>query len=99
MPSVARATEDTALGRGIALFVTEFGATAADGGRDGVVCAAKAASWFDWMAANGISGSAWKLDACSDSSCILAMGTPTDGGFADQWLSGHGPLVRDWIQQ
>ena len=99
MPSVARATGDTALGRGIALFVTEFGATAADGGRDGVVCAAKAASWFDWMAANGISGSAWKLDACSDSSCILAMGAPTDGGFTDQWLSGHGPLVRDWIQQ
>jgi hypothetical protein len=94
-----RATGDTALAQGIALFVTEFGATAADGGRDGVVCADEAARWFDWMALNGVSGSAWKLDACSDSSCILGEGAPTDGGFTDQWLNGHGPHVRDWIQQ
>jgi hypothetical protein len=94
-----RAIGDTALGRGIALFVTEFGATAANGGTDGVVCAEEAKLWFDWMAQNQVSAAAWKLDACTDSSCILLGGAPVEGGFADQWLHGHGPLVRDWIRQ
>jgi endoglucanase len=94
-----RATGDTALGQGMALFVTEFGATAADGGRDGLVCADEATSWFDWMAQNDISGTAWKLDACTDSSCILLGGASADGGFTDQWLHGHGQLVRDWIKR
>jgi hypothetical protein len=94
-----RETGDTALAQGIALFVTEFGATAADGGLDGLVCADEAARWFDWMAQSGISGTAWRLDACADSSCILLGGAPIDGGFTDQWLHGHGQLVRDWIKQ
>jgi endoglucanase len=94
-----RETGDTALAQGIALFVTEFGATAADGGLDGLVCADEAARWFEWMAQNNISGTAWKLDTCADSSCILLGGAPTDGGFTDQWLHGHGQLVRDWIKQ
>jgi hypothetical protein len=94
-----RETGDAALAQGIALFVTEFGATAADGGLDGLVCADEAARWFDWMARNGISATAWKLDACADSSCVLLGGAAVDGGFTDQWLHGHGQLVRDWIKQ
>ena len=84
-----------ALSRGLPLFVTEWGATHADGGTDGRVCLSEGQRWHDWMNANGIGWAAWKLDGCSDSSCILRRGAPANGGWTDSWLQGHGPFVRD----
>jgi len=107
-----------AMARGLALFVTEFGATPADGGvvanNMNLICAGEANSWFDFMAVNGISGAAWKLDQCTDSSCILASTAPVDGPWTDDQLTndttgtavvggvqggGHGQLIVNWIRQ
>lgn len=86
----------TALSRGLPLFVTEWGATHADGGLDGRVCLDEAQRWLDWMAGAGISWAAWKLDDCEpDSSCLLRPGAPINGGWTDNWLRGHGAFVRD----
>jgi hypothetical protein len=90
---------NTARSKGLALFVTEWGATHADGGLDGRVCLDEAQRWHDWMNANGIGWAAWKLDDCSDSSCILRPGAPAGGGWTDTWLHGHGPFVRDRMRQ
>jgi endoglucanase len=80
-----------ALGRGIALFVTEFGSTPADGGvinsGDPFVCEDEARSWFAWMADHHISGAAWKLDQCTDTSCILTADAPLDGPWTDNFLT------------
>ena len=80
-----------ALSRGIALFITEFGATPADGGTpgngDNIVCEDEANSWFSWMATNNISGAAWKLDQCADTSCILTFSAPIDGPWTDDLLT------------
>ncbi len=84
-----------ALAKGLPLFVTEWGATNSDGGIDGQLCLTDAQLWHDWMKSKGISWTAWKLDGCTDSSCILKQGAPADGPFADNWLNGHGPFVRD----
>jgi endoglucanase len=79
-----------ALQRGIALFVTEFGATPADGGvvnrGDPFVCEAEANNWFAWMAQNNISGASWKLDQGSDTSNILTD-APLDGPWTDNFLT------------
>jgi len=108
-----------AIGAGAALFITEFGATPADGGvassSNNIVCAAETMNWFDFMATNNISGLAWKLDQCTDSSCILASGAPADGPWTDDLLTasppgvaavggsvkggGQGQFVVDWIRQ
>lgn len=81
---------------GLALFVTEWGATDADGGLDGVVCEAEARTWHDWLDETGISWTAWKLDGCSDSSCMFVDQTaPVDGGWTSEWLNGHAPIVID----
>jgi endoglucanase len=91
---------NSAMARGVALFVTEWGATAADGGLDGEVCQVKAQAFLDWMEPNGISWSAWKLDNCSpDSSCLLAVGAPLDGGWTDEYIHGHGLYVRARMQE
>lgn len=81
----------TALGLGLPIFITEFGATPADGGvvksGDPYVCEAEANSWFTWMAQNNISGVAWKLDTCSDTSCILGANATPSGPWTDDALT------------
>jgi hypothetical protein len=97
--------------------VTEFGATYSDGGLAGkdhdYVCEDEANLWFAWMAQNNISGVAWKLDACSDASCILGSNAPLNGPWPDSVLStdaggavlgggirgGHGVFVVNWLRQ
>jgi len=80
-----------ALSMGLPLFITEFGATPADGGvvrsGDPYVCEDEANSWFAWMAQNGISGASWKLDQCTDTSCILTADAPVDGPWTDDVLT------------
>ena len=91
---------NTAIAHGVALFVTEWAATASDGGLDGKVCQVQAQAWHDWMKPHGISWAAWKLDNCvPDSSCILSEDAPLDGGWTGQYLHGHGLYVRARMQE
>jgi endoglucanase len=87
-----RAKGDTAIRAGLALFITEWGASNADGGLDGKVCAPEAQTWLDWAKANGISWTAWKLSTGTDSTNLLAAGAPVSGGW-DNYLHGHASLV------
>jgi endoglucanase len=82
--------------RQLPIFVTEWGATAANGGTDpnGDVCQDEAQLWHDFMNQEGISWAAWKLDDCNDLSCLLRPSAPRIGGWTDEWLNGHGPFVR-----
>jgi endoglucanase len=81
----------TALMAGSPLVVTEFGSTPADGGvvsrGDPFVCEDETRTWFSWMATNQISGAAWKLDQCTDTSCLLTAAAPVDGPWTDDVLS------------
>ncbi len=107
-----------AISLGLPLFVTEFGATPADGGvvksGDNDVCEGETSTWFSWMAQNNISGASWKLDQCTDSSCILTADAPVDGPWSDNFLTsdtggtpidggekggGHGLFVVNWMRQ
>jgi endoglucanase len=91
---------DVALSRGVALFVTEFGATHADGGLDGNLCLDAAQQWDDWLRAHRISWTAWKLDNCTpDSTCLLSWDAPLEGGWTSQYLHGHALFVRGRMQQ
>lgn len=94
-----RQKADVALSRGLALFVTEWGATTADGGLNGDVCLEDAQTWDDWTTLHHISWAAWKLDGCDDSSCLLQTGAPVDGGWTDEYLHGHGAFVRGRMQK
>ncbi|MCX4240317.1 glycoside hydrolase family 5 protein [Paraliomyxa miuraensis] len=88
-----------ALGDGAALFVTEWGATHADGGLDGEVCLEEATAWHEWMNENHVGWTAWKLDDCGrDSSCLLQPDAPLSGGWTSEYLFGHAPFVRARMQ-
>jgi endoglucanase len=90
---------DTALAAGLPIFVTEWGATNADGGVTGTLCLDEAQLWHDWMNRNGISWAAWKLDDCRDLTCYFKTGAPVAGGWTDSQLNGHAPFVRDRMRE
>jgi endoglucanase len=109
---------NTALTMGLPLFITEFGATPSDGGvvksGDNYVCEPETNVWFSWMAQHNISGASWKLDQCTDSSCILTSDAPVDGPWTDNYLTqdtggtpvdggekggGHGQFIVNWIRE
>jgi len=96
-----RAQAQYARERQLAIFVTEWGATKADGGTDpaGEVCADEAQLWHDFMNAEGISWTAWKLDDCADLSCLLRASAPRTGAWTDEWLNGHAAFVRARMQE
>ncbi len=76
---------------GVPIFVTEWGATPADGGdKNPIVCEDDADDWFEYIDDMFASWAAWKLDGCDDSSCLITISSPTDGPFE---LAGHGPYV------
>jgi endoglucanase len=95
-----RSEAQTAYDAGLALFVTEWGATPADGGASSpTVCADAAQAWHDWMNERSIGWAAWKLDGCGDSSCLFnSDNAPVDGGWTDQWLNGHAQFVVDRLR-
>lgn len=98
--SQLRARAKQALQAGLPLFVTEWGATHADGGIDGVVCESEAAAWHDWMDENYISWAAWKFDGCTDSTCFFVdRNVPVDGNWSDDQLNGHAPFVIERMKR
>jgi endoglucanase len=103
-----RTKATTAIARGIGLFVTEFGATPANGGvaPDNTVCEAETEAWFSWMADNGVGGTAWKLSNGTDSSHLLTAAAPVEGPWTDNVLTttsgsprGHGLFVVNWMRR
>ena len=58
--SELRAKAQTALDRGIALFVTEWGAVNADG--DGAVNSGETNTWMNFLKSNNISHANWALN-------------------------------------
>lgn len=95
-----RVKAEVAMAKGAALFVTEWGATNADGGLDGLLCLDEAQAWDDWLNAQKISWTAWKLDGCEpDSTCLLTPGAPVDGPWTEKYLHGHATFVRGRMQK
>lgn len=86
--------------RGAPLFVTEWGATDADGGRDGLVCLEPAQEWMDFLKQAGISWAGWKFDNClPDSTCFLTPDAPVNGGWTSEYLQGEGLFLRARMQE
>lgn len=89
----------SALNRGLPLFVTEWGATKADGGTKGEVCQEQSQTWMDFLNPLGISWAAWKFDNCKDSTCFLSADAPLNGGWTSEFLHGEGLFLRARLQE
>ncbi|KQN82953.1 hypothetical protein ASE90_09340 [Sphingomonas sp. Leaf67] len=91
-----RAKADLAMRRGIALFVTEYGTTAANG--DAPIDAAETRIWWEWCARNGVSYLNWSVANKDEASAILKPGTQAVAGWLAGDLTGSGKLVRGHLR-
>ncbi|MBC8081871.1 MAG: cellulase family glycosylhydrolase [Hymenobacter sp.] len=91
-----RAKARTALSRGVALFVTEYGTTEASG--NGYVDAASTQEWMTFMRQNGISHVNWAFNDKAESASVLRPGTNPAGPWSDSYLTTSGTLVKGYIQ-
>lgn len=82
-----------AIEKGIALFVTEFGTTNADG--DGPVYPEETKRWFEFMEQNNLSWCNWSITTKDESSAALLPGTTPSGIDLEENISTSGKLVRN----
>ena len=84
------------MGRGIALFVTEWGTTPASG--LGNADQASTNTWMQFLKANNISHCNWAVaDQAEASASQLVRGASPSGGWTDAQLSASGRLVKGII--
>ena len=86
----------TALNRGVALFVTEYGTTDASG--NGTVNAAATREWWAFLDQNFIGHANWSVADISESSAALVSGASPNGGWAVSQIKPSGILVRDELR-
>lgn len=85
----------TALSRGIALFVTEWGSVDASG--DGAVDTTETNTWLSFLKTNGISHANWSLNDKAEGASALIPGASANGGWTSAQLTTSGTLVRNAI--
>jgi endoglucanase len=81
-----------ALDKGIALMVTEYGTTDANG--NGAVDDEETKRWWTFMDENYLSACNWSVADKNESSSALKPGAATTGGWADHQINPSGLLVR-----
>jgi mono/diheme cytochrome c family protein len=90
-----RAKAQTALDKGLPLFVTEWGAVNADGG--GGVANSETTAWLNFLKTNKISHANWALNDKAEGSSSLVTGASANGGWTSAQLTASGALVKDAI--
>ena len=85
----------TALNRGVALFVTEWGSVNANG--DGAVATAATNDWMNFLRARGISHANWATNDKAEGASALRPGASTSGNWPASQLTASGTLAKQII--
>lgn len=91
-----RSKADYAIGKGLALFVTEFGVCEASG--NGRIDEREAGAWFAWMDRNAISWAAWSLNDKSETTSILTPGASRHGRWTEKEITKSGKIIVQKIR-
>jgi len=84
---------ETALGKGLPVFVSEFGISEASG--NGAVDKQEGNRWISFLNKNKISYVCWNFSNKGESSSLLKSSCTRTSGFADGDLSAEGKWYRD----
>ena len=86
----------TAMNRGVAVFVTEYGTCAADGNGD--IDEIETKNWWDFMERNFISYCNWSIADKVETSAVLQPGASINGGWNTNELTPSGNFVRNHLR-
>jgi endoglucanase len=91
-----RAWCNTALGRGLALFVTEFGISEADGGgkNPSKIDTEEANRWFEYLDKNSIGWANWSICNKNEAASALKSSAGSGGNWTANDLSPSGTFIR-----
>lgn len=97
--SSLRSKATTALNRGYALFVSEFGTVTSSG--DGTIDSAETNIWMKFMKDHKISWLNWSVADLTETSAILLPGTGASplGGWTDDQISISGHFIRRKLRE
>src|SRR5688572_9565713 len=85
----------TALNRGVALFVTEWGSVNANG--DGGVATAETNAWMTFLKSRNISHANWATNDKAEGASALVPGASTSGNWPANQLTASGTLAKQII--
>ena len=85
----------TALNRGIALFVSEFGTCESTG--NGIIDYEELDTWFRFMEHHKLSWCNWSIADKNETSAALKNGASTTGNWTNSDLSESGAFIREKI--
>jgi len=88
---------DYAMGKGLALFVSESAGMKADG--DGDLDYPEWNSWISWMETNKISWVIWSIADKNESSAMLLRHASSEGGWSAEDLKESGIKTRELIRK
>lgn len=91
-----RSKTQTALDKGLAIFVTEWGTINANG--DGAVDYASTNTWFEFMNKHCLSNANWAVSDKNETASIFKAGTPSKGPFSDKDLTTSGVFVKTLVK-
>jgi endoglucanase len=90
-----RTKAQNALNKGIALFVTEWGAVNANG--DGAIATSETNAWLKFLKDNHISHANWALNDKAEGASSLVAGASVNGEWVSSELTASGALVKDAV--
>lgn len=94
-----RKNAETAMNKGIAVFISEWGTTAADGGNeDKTVYTDESSEWIEWALSKNISMANWSVVRKGESSAVIKA-TGYSGWDPETGLSESGKFIRNWIRE
>jgi hypothetical protein len=94
-PSV-RANAETAISKGVAVFITEFGTINTTTIKtDSTLFLDEANTWLDWADAKGLSWANWSLSNIPEACSELVPNAAANGNWTDADLSRSGKWFRD----
>lgn len=101
-----RGKADAAMNKGVALFISEWGTSVANGGTtgeppvsDNKVWTSESDTWLAWAKQNNLSWANWSVADKNESSAALKPGAPSNGGWNDGNLSPAGIYVKGKIKE
>jgi endoglucanase len=92
-----RSKANTAISKGLALFVTEWGVSDRTG--DGAFNEGQVDAWVKWMDDNKLSWCNWSIADKTETSAALRPGASTSGNWTSNNLTASGAYVRDKLRQ
>lgn len=87
---------ELARSKGIAIIISEFGVSNADG--TGGVFKEETLKWLDYLNSKNISWINWSLSDKNETSALLKPGTPTND-ISDKYLSESGKIIKEQMKK